>query len=681
MKSASQTDVFPGNNLINMYSKFGSLEDAQAVFDDMPMRNTITWTSLIGGYALVEDLSSVLRHSRLMHQLGERFNGHTCAIVLQACRSPDDCIIGKQVHGLCVRTGDEKNVVVGTSLASMYLRCGRPDDAERVLDAVIDVDVRCLNLLISEYGKMGDETRALRAFCDLRYYYDLEPDEYTFTNIISSCDGGGADLGRQLHGLAVRCGAVWDLSVGNAIVTMYGKHGLSEDAERMFQGMRRTNLVSWTALMSSLVKNGLHLRAAHRFVELLESSLPLDSSCLATAVDACAHLRDMALVNRIHGVLLKLGFLSDAYVPTALVDAYAKCGNMKAAWQVFKNLARPNAAVCNAILRGGPDEEDPLALFNWMRHNGIQPDWITCTRLLSSVADQASMARGTSLHGYAVKSGLEGDINVGNSLISMYAKCGSMEDALQKFGDMASHDCVSWNSLISGLAAHGRGKEAVLLVEKMEVEGLKPDETTLVAALQSCSYSGLFRTGLSIYHDMERKYGIKPSLDHQVCMVDLLGRSGDTSGAMELVEHGGFGDSPLLWRTLVNVCKLNGDTNLGMLAAERLIRLAPDDPGSCVLVCNLYAEAGMLEKAAKFRVLLRNRGMRKEAGHSWIEIDREVHKFIANGSNHEESVEIQDVLDRLSNQMKETDIIQQSTLGSHMSGALDSCDHVSYDIM
>ncbi|CAA6659145.1 unnamed protein product [Spirodela intermedia] len=577
VKSASQTDVFPGNNLINMYSK-----------------NTITWTSLIGGYALVEDLSSVLRNSRLMHQLGERFNGHTCAIVLQACRGQEDCIIGKQVHGFCVKTGDEKNVVVGTSLASMYLRCGRPDEAERVLDAVVDVDVRCLNLMISEY------------------YYDLEPDEYTFTNIISSCDGGGADLGRQLHGLAVRCGAVWDLSVGNAIITMYGKHGLSEDAERMFQGMRRTNLVSWTALMSSLVKNGLHLRAVHRFVELLELSLPLDSSSLATAVDACAHIKDMALVNRIHGVMVKLGFLSDSYVPTALVDAYAKCGNIKAAWQVFKNLAR-----------GGSDEEDPLALFNWMRHNGIQPDWITCTRILSSVADQASMVRGRSL-----------DINVGNSLISMYAKCGSMEDALQKFG--------IWRA------------------------------TTLL---------GLFHTGFSIYHDMEKKYGIKPSLDHQVCMVDLLGRSGDTSGAMELVEQGGFSDSPLLWRTLVNVCKINDDTRLGILAAERLIHLAPDDAGSYVLVCNLYAEAGMLVKAAEVRVSLHNRGMRKEAGHSWIEIDREVHKFIANESNHKESVEIQDVLDRLSNQMKDKDIIQLSTLDSHLFGVVGSCDHGSYDIM
>lgn len=108
--------------------------------------------------------------------------------------------------------------------------------------------------MISEYGRVGYKERAIQVFLEL-LNLGLEPDYYTLTNILSACNGDrDMDLGRQLHGFSIKHGFLGKTSVGNAIITMYGKHGLVDEAERMFYEMDNKNLVSWTAMLSVYVK-------------------------------------------------------------------------------------------------------------------------------------------------------------------------------------------------------------------------------------------------------------------------------------------------------------------------------------------------------------------------------------------------------------------------------------------
>ncbi|KAK7345059.1 hypothetical protein VNO77_15446 [Canavalia gladiata] len=656
IKYGCEGELFVDNNLVNLYSKFSKMGYAQKIFDEMPVRSAVTWTTLMKGYLKNGDIESVFDVARDMCMLGEKFNEHTCSVVLQACRSPEDCIFGEQVHAFVVKNGLLDNVVVATSLVSMYSRGGRMGCAEKVFVGTSVKDAQCINYMILEYGKAGLGDKAFQVFVDM-LQSGLKPSIYTFTNLISACDSGiGVYLGKQLHGLAVKYGLMCVTSLGNSVITMYGQYGMVIEAERVFAELDEKSLISWSALLSVFIKNGYANKALEFFLNMLQIGMPLDSVCLSTVLDGCSECNDLKFGLQIHALTIKLGHACDVNSGTALVDLYAKCGNLQSAKVVFNRLPFKTIASFNAILVGylnskiRDDEEDPMVFLGNLRFNGVRPDWVTLSRLLSLSANQACLVAGKSLHAYTIKVGLEDDTAVCNAVITMYAKCGSVQDAYQMFSSM-NHDRVTWNAIISAYALHGEGNNALLLFEDMKAQGFAPDEITMLAVLQACSYSGLWEIGLCLFNEMEPKYGIKPVIEHFSCMIDLLGRAGNLSKAIDIINKSPFPESLLLWRTFVNACKLCGDLQLGMWASRKLLDLAPNEASSYILVSNMYAEGGMLEEAAKVRTAMNDLKLIKETGFSWIEIDGEVHYFIASDKDHPQSREIYVNLDLLKDEI------------------------------
>ncbi|EEF32767.1 pentatricopeptide repeat-containing protein, putative [Ricinus communis] len=657
VKAGSQDDTFKGNNVLNLYVKFNRLDLAQKVFDRMRTRNTITWTSLIKGYLEDNDFQSAFSIAGDMHKFGENFNEHTCTVILQACSSPDDRILGEQIHCFVIKSGFDENVFVGTSLIAMYTKSGFFDVAEKVFDSMGFKDIRCLNFMILEYGRAGNGGKAIEVFKNL-LNDGFEPTDYTFTNIISTCNGDlGVEEGKQLQGLAFKYGFLSETSVGNAIITMYGNSGMPKEAERMFSSMSEKNLISWTALISGYSRSGYGKKAVDAFLGLHdELGINFDSTLLTAILDCCSDCNNLELGLQIHGFVMKLGCACDVNVATALVDLYAKCEKLQSARIVFDHLSNKGIASFNAILAGflesSGDEEDPMILFNQLRLAGVKPDMVTFSRLLSLLANQASLEKGRSFHAYTVKTGFDTNISVANSVISMYAKCGSIEDAHQMFNIMNCRDSISWNALISAYALHGQAQKSLFLFEEMKRKGFDPDEFTILAILQACTYSGLWKDGICLFNLMEPKYGIKPLLEHYACMADLLGRAGYLSEAMDIIKRSPFPKSTLLWRTLVNVCKLHGNLNFGKLASKHLLDLSPVEAGSYILVSNMYASEKMSDEAAKVRKVMNDLKFRKEAGSSWIEIDNKVHHFVASDKDHPESREIYTRLELLTDEMK-----------------------------
>ncbi|MBA0848795.1 hypothetical protein Goshw_007320 [Gossypium schwendimanii] len=658
IKSNSSNDVFQGNNLINFYTKFNELDDARKVFDEIPVRNTITWTTLIKGHLNNGDSESVFSIAHDMYFSGEKFNEHTCSVILQACSEEEDLIRGEQIHGFVIKSGIEGNAFVGTSLISLYSTTGFLNEAENVFNNISVKDVQCLNYMILEYGKAGFMEKAFQAFVDV-LSSDLEPTDYTFTNIISTfSENVGIEEGRQLHGLAVKYGVIDVTSLGNALITMYGKLGMVEDSERMFHSLSERNLISWTAFISGYVRNGCSEKAADIFLELLYHGIYCDPSCLVTVLDGCSECRNLDLGVQLHGFVIKSGYLCYANIVTALVDMYSKSDNLKSAKIVFDGFSSKSIALFNAILVGfiktnrDDDDEDAMVLFRQLRFAGIKPDLVTFSRLLSLSANQACLIKGETLHAYTIKTGFESSLMVSNALITMYAKCGSIKGACQTFDGMHCRDSVSWNAMVSAYSIHGQGKAALRLFKEIKGEGFAVDEFTVLAVLQACCYTGLWHDGIRIFNEMESSYKINPLIEHYACMVDLLGRAGCLSEAMNLISNSRFRDSPLLWRTLVNVCKLQGDIDFAMLASKNLLDLSPEEAGSYILVSNTYAGSGMLDEALKVRTAMNDLKLSKQAGCSWIEIDNKVHCFVASDKDHPESSDIYANLDQLMDEIK-----------------------------
>ncbi|KAK3003784.1 hypothetical protein RJ639_019709 [Escallonia herrerae] len=358
--------------------------------------------------------------------------------------------------------------------------------------------------MISEYGRAGCNEKAIRVMIEF-LNLGLEPNDYTLSNVLSTCNGDrDVEEGRQLHGLAIKHGFVAKSSVGNVMITMYGYYGLVEEAESMFRQMDERNLVSWTALMSVYVQNGSGEKALRGFLEMMMFGIYPDLGCLATVLDGCSETKNLELGLQIHGMIVKLGLLLDVRVGTALVDLYAKCGKLWSARIVLNILDTLNTVSFNAILIGfmevqGDNGEDAMALFIEHRIAGMVPYPITFGRLLSLSADQASLDKGKGLHVLAIKMGFVDDIMVANALITVYGKCGSIEDAFYVFSGMNGHDSVSWNAMVSAYALNGQGRKAIMLFEGMMKQGFAPDGITILGVLQACVYCGLWEYGFLAY--------------------------------------------------------------------------------------------------------------------------------------------------------------------------------------
>ncbi len=167
-----------------------------------------------------------------------------------------------------------------------------------------------------------------------------------------------------------------------------------------------------------------------------------------------------------------------------------------------------------------------LQVFQQMQQEVVLPNSVTFVGVVSACASLVALEEGKRAHEQIIQSGWDSDAKVGNCLIDMYAKCGSMEDAQRVFNKMPSHDVVSWNAILGGCAMHGYGNEALKHFEQMCEEGVQPDDITFVCLLSACSHAGLVHEGMHCYASMTTVYIISAKLEHYTCMVNLLDRAG-----------------------------------------------------------------------------------------------------------------------------------------------------------
>ncbi|GFZ03592.1 pentatricopeptide repeat (PPR) superfamily protein [Actinidia rufa] len=202
---------------------------------------------------------------------------------------------------------------------------------------------------------------------------------------------------------------------------------------------------------------------------------------------------------------------------------------------------------------------------------------------------------------------LEDAVNLCNSLIAMYSHCGCVDKAYQVFKGMPSKDVISWSAMISGLASHGHGREAIEAFWEMQRMGVAPDDQTFTGVLCACSHSGLVDEGWMFFDCMSKEFSITPNVHHYGCMVDLLGRAGLLEQAYQLILSMRVRPDAAMWRTLLGACRIYGHVSLGECVIEHLIELKAQEAGDYVLLLNTYSSVGDWEKVIESRTPLRGR--------------------------------------------------------------------------
>ncbi|PIA61500.1 hypothetical protein AQUCO_00300781v1 [Aquilegia coerulea] len=338
-------------------------------------------------------------------------------------------------------------------------------------------------------------------------------------------------------------------------------------------------------------------------------------------------ISDLKLINQgqtIHTQVLKLGYMSDIYVLNSLLNVYSSCGDMNICEKLFDEMPQRDVVSWTILIEGNRNIgklDDAHLAFQKMLYSGVLPNRVTMVNVLSLCASSGMLSVGVWVDDYIRRSGWELDVILGTSLVDMYAKCGKIEEALGIFQSMNEKNVSTWNSLIRGLALAKSGEEAMRWFSLMELEGINPDEVTLLAVLSACSHSGMVQTGRNVFNSIVNgRYGFQPSIKHFGCMIDMLARAGCLDEAFKLIETMPFKPTKSMWGALHTGCRLQGSLELCEFTAWKLIELEPEIAAYYASLSNLYAEMGRWSDVEKVRKLMKERKLVKDAGNSFIEV-------------------------------------------------------------
>eukprot|EP01018_Ginkgo_biloba_P013032 Gb_17734 [translate_table: standard] len=660
-----EPNAFLENTLINMYVKCGSVFDALHVFDKMPERNVIAWTTMIAGYVQNGHAEAALKLFFRMRLEGVAPTEYTFNSILCGCASLAVLSQGKQVHALIIKDGFDSDVGVGSALIDMYAKCKSIENARQMFDKMLERDLVTWTAIITGYSQNGHNKVALEFFCQMRRE-GIKPNLFTFGSVLRAC----ASLAHleQVHVHVIKSGVELNVRAGSPLADSYARCGTMENALCVFNKISQHNVVSWTAMIAGYARNGQEVESLRFFCQMQQAGVKPNQFTIASVLGACASLAALQQGKQAHAHIIKSKFQSDVRVQNALVTMYAKCGITKNAFQVFDKMPERDTVSWSAMVAGcaqnGHDEES-LKILCQMLRTGIQPNQFTFASALGACGSMAALEQGKQLHAAIIKNECELAICVENALVTMYSECGSIEDAHIVFKKKSERDVVSWNVMISAYAQHGLGKEVLQMFEEMCQSGTKPDNITLIAILSACSHVGLVDEGCRYFDTMNEHYGITPRMEHYACMVDMLGRAGLLNEAEEVISKMPFEPDAFIWRTLLGCCAIYGNIELGKHAAECIFELEPRDASAYVLLSNLYAAAGRWDDREKVRKMMEERGLKKVTGRSWIEVKNRVHTFIARDRSHPKVDEIYAKLEELAGQMKEAGYVPNTNFVLH----------------
>ncbi|CAM8913299.1 unnamed protein product [Rhodiola kirilowii] len=652
VRNLFDSDPYLVTALIHMYSSFGFPEKAWHIFEQKEDKsNVVEWNVMIGGFCenglWEKSLELFSWMKRGSCQLASA--SYTCA--LTACSQGGDIAFGEQVHCDAIKTGFQLDPFVATSVITMYSKCALVDEARKAFDQVPDKEIELWNSLISALVSNGYGYDALQAYCSMRQTGKFG-DTFTTSNILSSCSLLELnDLGRTFHAEIIKRPVQDNVAVQSALLTMYCKCGKAKDARRIFDTMKEKDLIAWGSMLSGYCQTKNFYETLDLFVRATTvGGIKPDSNIMATVISSCAGLVNQELGSAMHGSVVKSGLVTDVFVATTLIELYSLCSSPEMAGKVFSEMAHKNLVAWNSIMscynhNGIPDFS--IRLFPRIVSNGFFPDAVSITIVLSAISSVAAVLMGKTVHAYQMRHQISSDTQVENALIDMYIKCGCLNYAQHTFHNMACTSLVTWNSMIAGYGNHGDCAEAIRLFNEMKHFGILPDEVTFLSLLSSCSHSGLVEEGLKLFRSMKDDYKLNPRIDHYMNIVDLLGRAGRVDDAFSFIQSMTFEPDESIWVCLLCACRVHKKLELGELAANNLMKIEPTRGTYYVQLLNLYGDAALWDRAAKLRALMKQKGIKKIPGCSWIESGSNVEIFYSGDLSSSKTVEIYHTLDSL----------------------------------
>jgi pentatricopeptide repeat protein len=537
--------------------------------------------------------------------------------VISGCRHTRDLPLAKSIHAYAVRQRFESNQSVMNALLAMYCDCGEISTSYSLFEKM---EVRTLiswNTIISGVAEVGDSEASVCLFCQMcqeGVRYDL----VTLISLISSLSlSKDATAGESIHCLAIKSGYSSDVSLTNALITMYTKCGFLEAGQQLFDSLCSRNTISYNALMSGYHKNNISENILPLFYHMVKNG---EKPNLVTLLNLLPTCQNQLQGKSIHSYAIRNLTRFETSLSTSTMCMYSRFNNTKYCTRVFNLVSERNIVVWNAMLFSCAQCKEVDKVFDLFRNMvflEVKPDAVTMLALISACSQFGSADFASCVTAIILKKGFNTNISVLNSLIDTHSRCGSISFAREIFDNSLQKDSITWGTMINAYSMHGDGAAALDLFSMMIDSGVEPDDVTFVSILSACSHSGFVEQGRALFRSLQTEHGIAPRMEHYACIVDLLGRTGHLNEAYDIVRSMPFRPSDSLFESLLGACRFHDDAKIGESLGKLLIESEHSKSRSYVMLSNIYASAGKWSAYEQLRSDMEAKGLQKVVGVSY----------------------------------------------------------------
>ncbi|KAG9452967.1 hypothetical protein H6P81_005871 [Aristolochia fimbriata] len=482
LKSGNMLVLRVCNTLIDSYSKCGLLREACEVFMEMPERDNVTFNTLITGYSkdgLSEEAIELFLRMQMESMKPSEF---TYAAVLSAGTALADLGLGQQIHALVIKSNYIWNIFVSNALLDFYSKCDRLTDMEILFYDMPEYDGVSYNMMITGYAWNGQNKESFNLFRELQFR-GFDRKQYPFAVILSIIGAlKNLKMGLQVHAQAVVTAAESDILVSNSLIDMYGKCSVLESAELIFKKQIDHNTVSWTAMISGYVQMGQYEEAIKMFSRMHQAHVTSDQATFSSILRGCSSLASLGFGKQLHAFITKVGYMSNVFSGSALLDAYAKCGCIKEAVQTFEEMNERNIVSWNAMISAYAQNgygRAAINLFEEMLRWGIMPDSVTFISVLSGCSHGGLVEEGVRYFNSMTRVyGIEPKREHYACMIDILGRSGQLNEAMSLMNKMPFQpDSIMFSSILNSSRVHRNqelGEWAANQLFKMELNDAGP---------------------------------------------------------------------------------------------------------------------------------------------------------------------------------------------------------------
>ncbi|KAB1208961.1 hypothetical protein CJ030_MR6G000530 [Morella rubra] len=459
VKCGLELDPPVANTLLAMYSKCRYLVDACKLFDMMPQNDLVTWNGMISGFVQNGFMDEA---SHLFHQmisLGVKPDSITFASFLPSVTESACLKQGTEIHGYIIRHGVPLDLFVKSALIDIYFKCRDVGMASKIFSESDTVDVIMCTAMISGFVLNGLSSNALEIFRWL-LKEKMRPNSVTLASVLPACAGLAAlKLGKELHCNILKNDLGLKCHVGSAIMDMYAKCGRVDLSRHIFKRMSERDTVCWNSMITSCSQNGKAEEAIELFRHMGMEGNKYDCVSISAALSACANLPSLHYGKQIHGFMVKGSFSSDLITESALIDTYAKCGNLESACRVFDVMQGKNEVSWNSIISAYGNHgrlKDCLSLFNKMLESGILPDHVTFLAIISACGHVGRVDDGARYFcSMTEEFGIPARMEHYACMVDLFGRAGLLNKAFETISGMPfAPDAGVWGTLLGACRVH-----------------------------------------------------------------------------------------------------------------------------------------------------------------------------------------------------------------------------------